>query len=148
MSVLSRFGSYPASRKLLVLEAGFLCIVCKIMIVILPFRWTQQLLGLQSYTPNSANTEGYQEEYAPISRTIFQTIDAISRHVFWTNTCLVRSLTLKLMLRRRRINALLYLGVAKENNGQLKAHAWVKVPPTNMVYDDGSQEFTTVAVFK
>ncbi len=82
----------------------------------------------------------------PIVRTTFQVVDTISRHVFWTNTCLVRSIVVKLLLRRRGIEAILYLGLAKDVQGQLKAHAWLKALQSGLVYDDGSGEYTTVAV--
>lgn len=110
----------------------------------MPFRVTQKLLNLKALPNDSSNTEGVDSNL--IIKNVFQTIDSISRHVFWTNTCLVRSITVKLLLRRRSIYTLLYLGLAKEKNGTLKAHAWIKVPSTNQTYDDGSGEYTTVAV--
>jgi hypothetical protein len=141
---LSRFGSYPASRKVLFLEAFWLCVVVKLMIVCLPFRLTQRLLGFKACQANKPYVENTDSQ--PIVRAIFNTIDAISRHVFWTNTCLVRSIVVKLLLRHRKIEAILYLGLAKEGTGQLKAHAWVKVLTTGLIYDDGSGEYTTVAL--
>lgn len=141
----TRFWAYPASRKLMFLEAGILCIVAKLMVIGLPFRITQKLLNFKTYHANTLYTEGVLEN-SLIVRTVFQTVDSISRHVFWTNTCLVRSITVKILLRRRNIDAILYLGLAKDDKGQLKAHAWVKALDSGMVYDDGSGEYTTVAV--
>ena len=139
-----RFGSYPASKKVLFLEAFLLCTIVKGMVITLPFRVIQKLLNLKAHKADTPYAG--QKDDNPIVRTTFQTVDAISRHVFWTNTCLVRSIVIKLLLRRRGIEAILYLGLAKDAQGQLKAHAWLKALRSGLVYDDGSGEYTTVAV--
>lgn len=114
------------------------------MVVTLPFRIIQKLLKLKAHKANMPYADG--KDNHPIVRTTFQVVDTISRHVFWTNTCLVRSIVVKLLLRRRGIEAILYLGLAKDVQGQLKAHAWLKALQSGLVYDDGSGEYTTVAV--
>jgi ABC-type long-subunit fatty acid transport system fused permease/ATPase subunit len=149
--IASRFWSYTASRKLLFLEAFVVSTIAKLMLFGLPFRIIQKVFGFKAYQANipfseNSNTNLYQYGVLQTVKIVFQTVDSISRHVFWTNTCLVRSITVKYLLRRRKINALLYLGLAKDEQGQLKAHAWVKVPEIGLVYDDGSGEYTTVAV--
>ncbi len=134
----------PLPQKVLFGEGLLLCAIVKIMVVALPFRITQQILRLRA----QATQDPILSDIAPnvTVQTVFRTIDSISRRVFWTNTCLVRSITIKLMLRRRHIPSVLYLGLAKDVSGQLKAHAWLRIPSTNQVYDDGSRDFTTVAV--
>ena len=142
--MVSRLWSYPASRKLLFLEAIVVSTIAKLMVIGLPFRIIQKVFGFKVYqadVPSLTNSDSI-----PSVKTIFQTVDSISRHVFWTNTCLVRSITVKYLLRRQKVDALLYLGLAKDEQGQLKAHAWVKVLESGLVYDDGSGEYTTVAV--
>ena len=141
---MTRLWSYPASKKLLFLEAFVVSTIAKLMVISLPFRIIQQAFGFKAYQENIPFSENSNTD--PSVKVVFQTVDSISRHVFWTNTCLVRSITVKYLLRRRKIDALLYLGLAKDEQGQLKAHAWVKVPEIGLVYDDGSGEYTTVAV--
>jgi hypothetical protein len=43
----------------------------------------------------------------------------------WKNRCLVSSLAARCMLRRRNIESQLSLGVAKNSNGKIIAHAWI-----------------------
>ena len=152
LRMVSRLWSYPASRKLLFLEAFVVSTIAKLMVIGLPFRIIQKVFGFKAFQANIPFSENSNTDPAEFSglntsvKAVFQTVDSISRHVFWTNTCLVRSITVKYLLRRRKIDALLYLGLAKDEKGQLKAHAWVKVPEIGLVYDDGSGEYTTVAV--
>jgi Transglutaminase-like superfamily len=136
--------SYSASKKGLFFEAFFLCFVIKCVIVGLPFRWVQRLLGLKVYQADRLYEE--KKDNAPLVLDIFNTVNAVSRHDFWTNTCLVRSLSIKLMLRRRKIFTVLYMGLAKEETGQLKAHAWLKALDSGLIYDDGRSEFKAVAM--
>ena len=115
------------------------------MVIGLPFRIIQKVFGFKAYQANLPFSENAVN--TPSVQVVFQTVDSISRHVFWTNTCFVRSITVKYLLRRIKIDALLYLGLAKDEKGQLKAHAWVKELQSGLVYDDGSGEYTTVAIF-
>lgn len=45
----------------------------------------------------------------------------------WKNQCLVMSLSGKSMLNRRKIASELHLGLKKDENGRLVAHAWLEV---------------------
>jgi hypothetical protein len=114
------------------------------MVVALPFSCIKRLLRLKAYQANTFYAEN--KDNSPFVQDLFKIVDSISRHVFWTNTCLVRSIVLKLLLRRRNMGAILYLGLAKDANGQLKAHAWLKALDSGLMYDDGRAEFTAVAV--
>lgn len=56
--------------------------------------------------------------------------DAVSRAnklAFWKNVCLVKSFAARLMLQRRDIGSVLYLGLQIKEHRQLVAHAWLMV---------------------
>lgn len=129
---------------MLICQAFLLCAIVKLMVTGLPFRWTQKLLGLRTYSAETQVAPPVRENNLIFCST-YQIVDSISRHIFWTNTCLVRSIVVKLLLRRRHVATLLYLGLAKGEQGQLKAHAWLKDISSGLIYDDGSPTFTTVA---
>lgn len=63
----------------------------------------------------------------------------------WKNRCLVSSLAGRWMLRRRKIESELSLGVAKDAKGRLLAHAWLKSGDLEIVEKRG--EFTEVYHF-
>ena len=48
------------------------------------------------------------------------------RHLIWARKCLVESIAAKRMFSRRHIPATLYMGVTKDINNKLIAHAWLR----------------------
>jgi hypothetical protein len=51
------------------------------------------------------------------------------------------------MLQRRRIPSTLYFGVAKDPDGNLKAHAWLRSGTQMVTGAAGRKQFTVVATF-
>ena len=51
--------------------------------------------------------------------------EKVGRWFRWRNACLVNAIVAKLMLRRRGIPSKLFLGLAKDAQRNLKAHAWL-----------------------
>ena len=60
---------------------------------------------------------------------ISQAIHIMSRYTFWESQCLVKAIAAMKMLERRQIESTLYLGTAKDENGKLIAHAWLRSGP-------------------
>jgi len=61
--------------------------------------------------------------------------DAVSRAnqlAFWKNICLVKSFAARLMLQRRDIGSVMYLGLQMKGHRQLVAHAWLMVDGTTI----------------
>ena len=59
--------------------------------------------------------------------TVLQIQKAINRasaYTPWHNSCLVEALTAHKMLKKRNIPGILYLGIAKQDRGEIEAHAW------------------------
>ena len=71
----------------------------------------------------------------------------MSRHTFWKSQCLVRAIAAKKMLDRRRIESTLYLGTARDAEGKMIAHAWLRSGPFYVTGAEEMQMFTTVAAF-
>ncbi|MEH7096697.1 lasso peptide biosynthesis B2 protein [Neobacillus vireti] len=70
-------------------------------------------------------------------KQISQAIQIMSRYTLWESMCLVRAIAGFKMLERRKIESTLYLGTAKNEHGQLIAHAWLRSGP---LYITGAEE--------
>jgi len=104
-------------------EALFYLLASDFLIYLLPMRWWVDWIG----KPDKA------ESNAPLTETQKQQLVSVRKNLFRadklllnSSRCFALSLALKKMLVRRGVPALLYLGVNKENSGNLQAHAWVK----------------------
>ena len=82
-----------------------------------------------------------------ILKQISVAINIMSRHTFWESQCLVKAIAGMKMLEKRKIESTLYLGTAKEKNGQLIAHAWLRSGPYYLTGFEGMNKFTVVGKF-
>lgn len=62
-------------------------------------------------------------------RAVKRSIDRCHRYVPWNTECYTQALTARLMLRRRKIPLLLYIGFKKEESQSLQGHAWTACGP-------------------
>ncbi|CAH0305409.1 hypothetical protein SRABI80_04373 [Peribacillus frigoritolerans] len=92
-----------------------------------------------SYTSNSSD----KEVLASISRAIH----IMSRYTFWESQCLVKAMAGMKMLEKRKIDSTLYLGTAKDENGELIAHAWLRSGPFYITGAEVMDRFTVVSKF-
>ena len=82
-----------------------------------------------------------------VARKIGEVVDTVSRSTPWESKCLVQALVVKIMLRRRGIANTLFLGVGKDEENSLVAHAWLRCGETIITGGKGRQWFTVVGKF-
>ncbi|MFC5703842.1 lasso peptide biosynthesis B2 protein [Cohnella faecalis] len=134
--------AWPAEKKRLMLEALFFLAWARIL-KSLPFPRLAPSLG----RPMTETPSVHDLSNERLIRRISEAVRVMSRHTFWESQCLVQALAAKKMLERRSMDSTLYLGTAKDRQGNLIAHAWLRSGP---IYLTGAGErhlFTTVASF-
>jgi hypothetical protein len=57
-------------------------------------------------------------------RAVKLALTRCDRYVPWNTECYTQALTARIMLRRRQIPMLLYVGFKKQEDGPLQGHAW------------------------
>jgi hypothetical protein len=124
----------PKDEKLLFFEAVFLLFFSKVFLL-LPFRYCIKRLR------SAGEMEG------PIDPVLLTKIrDAVTRAnrlAFWENVCLVKSFAARLMLQRRNIGSVMYLGLQFRNGRELVAHAWL-VSAEMYIMPKGSSNFKEI----
>ena len=78
---------------------------------------------------------------------VSQAIHLMSKYTFWESRCLVQALAAKKMLEKRGVENTLYLGTAREDDGEMVAHAWVRSGPYIVTGAKGMKRFTVVSTF-
>jgi hypothetical protein len=125
---------------LLFLEAWLLLHMCRISILILPFKVIASKAGqLNLETPNEKiiNPWIYEVELA---------IQRAKRFCIHRSNCFDQALTGAIMLRLMKLPYTLYLGLDKDSNG-LKAHAWLRCGSRLITGKDVVVQYTVVASF-
>ncbi|MBB6671457.1 lasso peptide biosynthesis B2 protein [Cohnella nanjingensis] len=142
MRRLRTFMAWPAARRRLMLEALFFLAWARFLKA-LPFKRIAPKLG----RPMSETPHVHDLPAERVVRSISEAVRVMSCHTFWESKCLVQALAAKKMLERRSMDSTLYLGTAKDKQGNLIAHAWLRSGPVYLTGGGERRMFTTVAVF-
>ncbi|WP_209122931.1 lasso peptide biosynthesis B2 protein [Alkalihalobacillus sp. BA299] len=110
---------------------------------LLPFSKVVSSLGDQMEETTLTLTPSHKKTLLEVS----QAIHIMSRYTFWESQCLVKAVAGMKMLEKRGIESTLYLGTAKDENGKLIAHAWLRSGPFYISGVEGMDKFTVVSKF-
>lgn len=127
----------------MLLEALILTGIVRFSILFIPFNKLARRIG--KYKDESTDQVSDREKY--IINNVAWAVAVISKRTPWQSKCLVKALTAQIMLKQRKISSTLYLGVAKDEQKKLKAHAWLRCGMDIITGDSERSGFTVVAKF-
>jgi hypothetical protein len=126
----------------LLLETSFWLAASRLALLA-PFSRVAPYLGRHMAESSSADVPDRQD----FLRDLSWALGLAGRHLPWTCRCLVRAMAGKRMLDRRGIPSTLYLGLAKEGEMGLKAHAWLRSGPMIVTGAEVRADYQTIASF-
>nr|WP_052476273.1 lasso peptide biosynthesis B2 protein [Cohnella kolymensis] len=128
---------------LLFVEAFFFLGWARLLLVVMPFSKVAATLGASTQeTPHTIpNT------IQPALIQVHNAIGIVSNHTMWESKCLVKAIAALKMLERRRIESTLYLGAARDEQGRMIAHAWLRSGSFCVTGMEGMHRFTVVGKF-
>ncbi|SFD66641.1 Transglutaminase-like superfamily protein [Lentibacillus persicus] len=142
MKKLKLLLSLNREMKLLLFEAYFYLAWGRVLKSV-PFSKIAPLLGESMQQTSLDPDKTYKRKLSEIS----QAIQIMSKYTFWESECLVKAIAALKMLERRNIESTLYLGMTKDESGQLLAHAWLRSGPFYLTGVEGMERFTVVSMF-
>lgn len=120
---ISSFFKASFKERILFFEALLLIAIARIAIRFFSFKKLLTYLGTpQIELPIEALSEAEQNSLKQIGKSIKRA----SRAAFWRTMCYEQAITAKLMLRRRKIDTTIYIGMMKSNEKGLEGHAWIR----------------------
>jgi hypothetical protein len=126
----------------LFLEALFWLALSRMAILTVPFRRIAPFLGR-----TMAETPAHALPHATVPAYISWAVRTASRYTPWESKCLAQAMAAKMMLKRRRFPSTLYLGLLKEGEKGLSAHAWLRCGDRILTGAPVHRQFTVVAAF-
>lgn len=120
MKRLSRFLKLPLAEKILLLEALLLVTFAAFVLRFVPFRVFRKFLSQRL----ASEIKNEPADWLEIKR-IVRSVNFFSRFVPFT-TCLTNSLAAMLLIRSKGQHSVLRIGVVKDGEKDLKAHAWLE----------------------
>lgn len=144
---LGQWASVPARLwraswpdRLLLVET-FACLgAARLAVRLVPFRWTSAWVARQSRdTGESAGPAAIG-----VAERIAALVPRVSAYTPWRSNCLAQGLAAHAMLRRRGVPSTLHLGLAKNGDDRLVAHAWLSCGTCIVTGAPGHERFTSV----
>ncbi|WP_032077244.1 lasso peptide biosynthesis B2 protein [Clostridium drakei] len=140
---IAKFFKLSWQEKVLLIDGFFLSGIFRFVILFLPFNNLVEFVG--KYKEESS------EEISDINKVTINKIGwavaVVSRITPWESKCFVQALTAQRMLKKRKIDSTLYLGVAKNKQKKLLAHAWLRSGKIIVTGGLGCNSFTEVMKF-
>lgn len=109
-------------RRLWIIKIFALSALIRATILIIPFKRIKKHLGIH----NEESTLEVEEEIYELASEIGWIIPRVCKKTPWESKCLVQAIIAQRLLKKEKIDSTLYLGVAKEESGELMAHAWLR----------------------
>lgn len=110
---------------------------------LLPFAIMARSLGVHMEETDASQEVQHHEVICRVARAVH----TMSHYTLWESQCLVQAVAALKMLARRGIGCTLYLGTAKDDNGRLIAHAWLRSGTVYVTGARGMQKFVVVSKF-
>ena len=114
-----------------------------LIVAIFPKKVILKRIGVLGAESNQDILEGKHEIVEQIAKAIRRTV----RYTPWNVTCFAKAIAAKYLLKRQGLQSTLYLGVAKENDNKLTAHAWLRCGNIIVTGKEEMERFTAVAYF-
>jgi len=117
-NIIIRIWNSSFIDKIYFLEIAIYTIWAYFMIHIFSFK------KYLHWIKNKTHTQTIDKETVEKVR---RTIKRVIRYAFWPTTCYTQAIAARLLLRRKNIKSDIFLGLIKNEKGELTAHAWTKV---------------------
>jgi len=140
---LKAFLKLKGTDRIMLLEAFVLTGMFRMIILVISFRKYKKHMGVY----NRETSFQMAENNYIVIRKVSWAVATVSRYTPWESKCLVQALTAQTMLKRRKIDSTLYLGVSKDEGNRMIAHAWLRSGNLYVTGGEGNREFVKVARF-
>lgn len=137
-----KYFQMPWTDRLLLAKTFMLLGSVRLALLVTPFRILAAFLGR-----HMEESPYYKCREVLYIHRISWAIELMSCYTPWESKCLVQAITGKILLRRKRLPNTLYLGLAKDQNKQLIAHAWLRSGKDTVTGAYGRERFTITAKF-
>ena len=139
LHALKRFVALPANRRAISIEAVITLGLARLLVLTVPIRWIARRLERHDALPHAQPGEAEN-----IVREVGWAVRAAAPKTPWKSACLAQALAGKWMLGRRGLHGTIRLGVAKDADGNLHAHAWLCAGDTILTGGAQVRRFTPV----
>lgn len=132
----------PRVEKELFFKAVRLALYYRLLTSLLPFKFYASRIGVRG--KELASTSDYEMD---ILKNTFRAVRRSAHYLPFKEKCFIDALVAKKLLEKQGYASTLYLGIKKEYNKKMLAHAWLKCNDIIVIGKRGHSEFIVVEKF-
>lgn len=140
---IKSFSRINNKEKLFLLEVLLLIHILQLVIIFVKFKYISRFLGQQKRETDF----NISKEQCITAKRVSKVIKKVSRNLYWKPKCLVQALTAKLILNSKGIESTLYIGVKRDDEKKLLAHAWTRCGNIFLTGGENKNQFVTLNFF-
>jgi hypothetical protein len=144
MNPLIKYWHLSQREKILIAEAVLLLALSHLSVKIIPFRYIDRFLRAYYKRPHADNCSDDTFDWSAHASLIKRSLSRAANQLPWQSLCLGRSIAAFIMLRRRDIPVVMFVGVKFLEDASLRAHAWVRTGQAEFTENCGDETFTTL----
>jgi hypothetical protein len=114
------------------------------ILLLVPFKYIAPKLGRQMKVEVDDSNKDNPPEWA---RRIAWAVEIAAWQTPWESACLTQAITGKFLLKQHGLETRLFLGMKRDPQGELSAHAWLKAGNVIIIGANGHETFTVLSVF-
>lgn len=130
-------------EKFCIIQTFFYTGFYRAFILFIPFNKLRKRMG----SHKQESSDKVDNDTYRIARRISSRVLFISAKTPWESKCLVQALTAQKLLKRKGISTTIYLGVKKDRNNNMLAHAWIRCGSYYVTGGDSREGYAVVAKF-
>jgi hypothetical protein len=138
-----RFIKLSSQEKLLFVKVFFITGIVRFAILNMEFSKLKSRLGQDNQESSKVTSIENYKYIEEVKKAVLR----VAKYTPWESKCLVQSITVQYLLKKRDISSTIYLGVNKEKGNKMLAHAWIRCGEITVTGGEISNHFKVVAKF-
>lgn len=147
---LRRYRDAGRGKRALLTEALTWLLLARLALLVVPFPRLARRLG-SFVAPNDGRTLQSRargtESQAQVAAQIGWAVTRAARHAPFNAVCLPQAMAARIMLMRRGVPSVLYLGASRTPGGPINAHAWLDAAGVEVTGYPQAKNFAAIACF-
>ncbi len=141
--LFKKYYSIDKKERKILNRTFFWLIYAFVLVRMIPLRWFSHFLGEFKKEVAVEINSGQKE----LIQMLTKNIRRWKRYLPWKVKCFEEAIAAKKVLEKYNIKTTIYLGVAKEGEKNLIAHAWLKVGDEIIIGKKGADKFVVVGFY-
>jgi hypothetical protein len=141
--LFKRYYKIDKKERVILNQTFFWLIYAYILVRIIPLRWFNSILG----EFKKEIEFDLSDNQLLLIHNLKKNIQRLKRKLPWKVKCFEEAIAVKKVLEKYQVKSTIYLGVSKDKNSKLIAHAWLKIGEKFITGEKGYEKFTVVGFY-